>query len=148
MVRNAVSSVRSFAVSTRKLIVASLVCGLLILVAGTVKLLQTASEGDTAPSVLAPGESGSIGSLSVTVDDIEVTGQRTLVSVTMSGLAGASPLDGWSMLANGQITQPVGAGDCPTSADDVSCTFEFVVAVGTPTIVYARDGEKRQWLGS
>ena len=107
--------------STRKLIVASLVCGLLILVAGTVKLLQTASEGDIAPLVLAPGESVAIGSLSVMVNDIEVTNERTLVNVTMSGLAGASPLEGWAMLANGEITQPVDAGDCPASADDVSC---------------------------
>ena len=148
MVHDAESSVRSFAVSTRKLIVASLICGLLILVAGTVKLLQTASEGDIAPSVLALGESVAIGSLSVLVNNIEVTNERTLVNVTMSGLAGDSPLEGWSMLANGEITQPVDAGDCPISADDVSCTIEFVVAVGTPTIVYARDGEKRQWLGS
>jgi hypothetical protein len=29
----------------------------------------------------------------------------------------------------------------------VSCTLEFVVAVGTPTLIYARDDEKAQWLG-
>lgn len=142
--------------STRKLIIASLICGLLILGAGTVKLLQTANEGSVAPSVFVLGESGVIGSVTATVNDIRVTGERTLVNVTMSGLGGDSPVEGWSMLANGEITQPVDSGDCPTMprdpsanpTDNVTCTMEFVVAVGTPTIVYARDDEKRQWLGS
>lgn len=142
------TSVRSIAVSTRKLILASLVCGLLILVAGTVKLLQTSSDGSDVPSVLQLGKEASIGSVSMTVNDIEVTNLRTMVNVTMSGLADGSPLEGWSMLANGEITKPVNVGDCPPTADDVTCTMEFVVAIGTPTILYARDGEKRQWLGS
>jgi hypothetical protein len=135
-------------VSTRKLILASLVCGLLILVAGTVKLLQTSSDGGDVPAVLPLGEVVSIGMVSVTVNAIEVTNKSTMVNVSMTGLADGSPLAGWSMLANGEITQPVKPGDCPSTADDVTCTVEFVVAVGTPTIVYARDGEKRQWLGS
>jgi hypothetical protein len=89
-----------------------------------------------------------VGGIQVAVDDVQVTTERTLVTVTMNGLAGKSPLMGWSMLANGEITEPVGTQDCPASADDVTCTVEFVVAVGTPTIVFVQDGEKRQWLGS
>ena len=119
--------------STRKLIIASLICGLLILGAGTLKLLQTANDGSTAPSVLALGESGTIGEVSMSVNEISVVNERTLVNVTMSGLAEESPVD---------------VGDCPATAKQATCTMEFVVAVGTPTIVYARDGEKRQWLGS
>lgn len=134
--------------STRKLIIASLICGLLILGAGTLKLLQTANDGSTAPSVLALGESGTIGEVSMSVNEISVVNERTLVNVTMSGLADESPVDGWSMLTNGEITEPVDVGDCPATAKQATCTMEFVVAVGTPTIVYARDGEKRQWLGS
>jgi hypothetical protein len=30
----------------------------------------------------------------------------------------------------------------------VTCVLEFVVAIGTPTLVFAHDGDKSQWLGS
>lgn len=134
--------------STRKLIVASLVCGLLILVAGTVKLLQTSTDDARSPNLLRVGAASTIGGLSVTVNDVRVTEGRTLVNVTMGGLGGSSPMRGWLMLADGEITEPVGSSDCPSSATDVTCTVEFVAAVGTPTIVLSRDGERRQWLGS
>jgi len=135
-------------VSTRKLIIASLVCGILILVAGTAKLLQTANDTATPTNLLNIGGTADIAGLTITVNNVTVTAERTLVNVTMSGLADESPLVGWSMLANGEITAPVGSQDCPETAADVTCTVQFVVAVGTPTIVYARDAEKRQWLGS
>lgn len=134
--------------STRKLIIASLICGLLILVAGTAKLLQTANDSSTVTNLLKVGGTATINDSTVTVNFVTVTQERTLVNVTMNGLKNASPLAGWSMLANGEITAPVGSQDCPATADDVTCTVEFVVAVGTPTIVFAQDGEKRQWLGS
>ena len=134
--------------STRKLIITSLICGLLILAAGTVQLLQTANDDVKTVNLLQVGAASVVGGIQVAVDDVKVTTERTLVTVTMNGLAGKSPLMGWSMLANGEITEPVGTQDCPASADDVTCTVEFVVAVGTPTIVFVQDGEKRQWLGS
>jgi hypothetical protein len=134
-------------VSTRKLIAASLVCGLLILVAGTLKLLQGAAD-DTAPvGLLKVGAVATFGDATVTVERVEVAPEQTLVDVQMSGLAGTSPLAGWSMLADGEITQPVGSADCPSAADDVECTLVFVRAIGTPTISHVRDGERRQWLG-
>lgn len=135
-------------VSTRKLIIASLICGLLILVAGTVKLLQTASDDAATTNVLAVGDEASIGGLTVVVNDVEVTAERTLVNITMRGPTATSPVFGWSMLANGEITEPIGSADCPTAAEDVTCTMEFVPAVGTPTIVWVGNGEKWQWLGS
>ena len=134
--------------STRKLIIASLICGLLILVAGTVKLLQTANDDTATTNVLQVGSEASIGDIRVVVNEVNVTSTRTLVNVTMKSSKMISPADGWSMLANGEITEPVGSRDCPADTVDVTCTLEFVVAVGTPTIVFAHDGEKRQWLGS
>jgi hypothetical protein len=70
------------------------------------------------------------------------------VNISLRGLAGASPIAGWSMLANGDITVPTGARGCPSSAETATCTLEFAVAWGTPTIVYTFEGERRQWLGS
>ena len=136
--------------STRKLIVASLICGLLILVAGTVKLLQSTTADMPTGSLLKLGATATFGEsdkISVTVRDVQVTDERTLVDIEMTGLAGASPLDGWSMLADGEITEPIGSTDCPSAADDVSCTLVFAPSVGTPTIVHVRGDERRQWLG-
>jgi len=152
-------SVRSSSVSTRKLIIASLICGLLILVAGTLKLLQTASEPEATTTLLALGSTAELGPVSVAVRDVEVTTEQTLVDVVMRGVDVADASEGWSMLANGEITSPVAAAVCEQrasgAASDVSnegdglvCTLKFVAAQGTPTIVYSRDGEKRQWLGS
>ncbi|MFM8265850.1 MAG: hypothetical protein ACKOAI_07290 [Acidimicrobiia bacterium] len=133
--------------STRKLIAASLVCGLLILVAGTVKLLQGAADEVAPVGLLKVGAAAEFGDVRVTVERVEVAVEQTLVDVQMSGLAGASPLDGWSMLADGEITEPIGSKDCPSSVDDVSCTLVFAPSVGTPTIVHVRGDERRQWLG-
>jgi hypothetical protein len=134
-------------VSTRKLIAASLVCGLLILVAGTLKLLQGAADDAAPVGLLKVGAVAKFDDVTVAVERVEVAAEQTLVDVQMSGLAGASPLDGWSMLADGKFTQPVGSADCPSVADDVSCTLVFASSVGTPTIVHVRGGERRQWLG-
>jgi len=146
-------------VSTRKLIIASLICGLLILIAGTVKLLQTATGSEESPTLLAIGTAAEVGSVSATVRGVQVTNGQTLVDVVMRGVDVADASEGWSMLANGEITSPVAAAVCEQrasgAASDVSnegdglvCTLKFVAAQGTPTIVYSRDGEKRQWLGS
>lgn len=134
--------------STRKLIIASLICGLLILVAGSVKLLQTATDDTDLSTLFAVGTTREISGISVTVNKVQVTADQTLVDFTMVGLAGQSPLAGWSMLANGEINAPLSTTQCLAAPGDITCTLEFVVAVGTPTIVYARDGEKTQWLGA
>jgi len=139
-------------VSTRKLIIASLVCGLLILVAGSAKLLQTANDPQEAPRLYAIGTTVQVGDLDVTVSSLRVTAEQTLVEITMDNFSavpmGSSPLDGWSMLANGEITTPQASSQCVSGISSVTCVLEFVVAVGTPTLVFARDGDKSQWLGS
>lgn len=145
--------------STRKLIISSLICGLLILVAGTVKLLQTTTDGEATTSLLALGTTAELGSVSVTVRDVQVTNEQTLVNIVVRGVDEARANDGWSMLANGEITSPIASAECEQRAsgtasgassngDQLVCTLKFVAARGTPTIVYARDSEKRQWLGS
>ena len=138
--------------STRKLIIASLVCGLLILVAGSAKLLQTANEPQEAPRLYAIGTTVQVGGLDVTVSSLQVTAEQTLAEITMDNFdvvpMGSSPLDGWSMLANGEITTPQASSQCVSGVSSVTCVLEFVVAVGPPTLVFARDGDKSQWLGA
>jgi hypothetical protein len=137
--------------STRKLILAALFCGLLIIVAGGIKLFQTIRDGNEA-SLLALGESVTLGDMTVRVDGIRISGDRTLVDVALIGVEDTSALDGWRLLAGGKITEPVslpvGSGtECTTTKRDVEsiCTVAFPVSQGTRTVAYIRAGDQRQW---
>ncbi|MEK7410894.1 MAG: hypothetical protein AAB327_05840 [Actinomycetota bacterium] len=137
--------------STRKLIVTALFCGLLIMAAGGIKLLQTVRDGNEV-SLLAMGETVTLGDMTVRVDGVRLTSERTLVDVALFGVDGANALEGWRLLAGGKITEPVllpvGSGtECTTTKLDVvsTCVVAFPVSQGTRTVAYVRAGEQRQW---
>ena len=137
--------------STRKLILWALVCGVLILTAGTAKLFQT-SQKPVEVQLLALGDSVTLGDMTVSVTALRDTDDRTLVDVTMVGVAEAQAMDGWKMLAAGKVSDPVmlpiGAGtECTLTQLDETlvCTVAFPVSEGTRTVAYIRAGEQRQW---
>jgi hypothetical protein len=137
--------------STRKLILWALVCGVLILAAGTAKLFQT-SQKPVEVQLLELGESVTLGDMTVSVTALRDTADRTLVDVTMVGVAEAQAMDGWKMLASGEVSDPVmlpvGAGtECTLTklAETLTCTVAFPVTEGTRTVAYVRAGEQRQW---
>ena len=137
--------------STRKLILWALVCGVLILAAGTAKLFQT-SQKPVEVQLLALGDSVTLGDMTVSVTALRDTADRTLVDVTMVGVAEAQAMDGWKMLASGEVSDPVmlpiGAGtECTLTQLDETlvCTVAFPVSEGTRTVAYIRAGEQRQW---
>ncbi|NDI19333.1 MAG: hypothetical protein EBY89_06160, partial [Actinobacteria bacterium] len=90
--------------STRKLILWSLVCGVLILVAGSIKLRQSVDSTSIDEKVLAVGQSTTVGGMSVAVESLMVTSDNTLVTVTIGGLEGESATAGWKMLAGGEAS--------------------------------------------
>ena len=137
--------------STRKLILWALVCGVLILVAGSAKLFQT-SQKPVEVQLLKLGESVTLGDMTVSVTALHDIDDRTLVDVTMVGVAEAQAMDGWKMLAAGEVSDPVmlpvGAGtECTLTklAETLTCTVAFPVSEGTRTVAYIRAGEQRQW---
>jgi hypothetical protein len=137
--------------STRKLILWALICGVLILVAGSAKLFQT-SQKPVEVQLLELGESVTLGDMTVSVTALRDTADRTLVDVTMVGVAEAQAMDGWKMLASGEVSDPVmlpvGAGtECTLTklAETLTCTVAFPVSEGTRTVAYVRAGEQRQW---
>lgn len=137
--------------STRKLILWALLCGVLILAAGTAKLFQT-SQKPVEVQLLALGDSVTLGDMTVSVTALRDTVDRTLVDVTMVGVAEAQAMDGWKMLSSGEVSDPVmlpvGAGtECTLTklAETLTCTIAFPVSEGTRTIAYIRAGEQRQW---
>ena len=137
--------------STRKLILWALVCGVLILVAGSAKLFQTAQK-PVEVQLLALGDSVTLGDMTVSVTALRDIDDRTLVDVTMVGVAEAQAMDGWKLLSAGKLTDPVllpvGAGtECTLTQLEKTlvCTVAFPVSEGTRTVAYVRAGEQRQW---
>ncbi len=137
--------------STRKLILWALVCGVLILVAGSAKLFQTAQK-PVEVQLLALGDSVTLGDMTVSVTALRDIDDRTLVDVTMVGVAEAQAMDGWKLLSAGKLTDPVllpvGAGtECTLTQLEKTlvCTVAFPVSEGTRTVYYVRAGEQRQW---
>ena len=137
--------------STRKLILWALICGVLILVAGSAKLFQT-SQKPVEVQLLALGESVTLGDMTVSVTALRDIDDHTLVDVTRVGVAEAQAMDGWKLLASGKVSDPVllpvGEGtECTLTQLEKTlvCTVAFSVSEGTRTIAYVRAGEQRQW---
>ena len=123
----------------------------MILIAGTAKLFQT-SQKPVEVQLLALGDSVTLGDMTVSVTALRDTADRTLADVTMVGVAEAQAMDGWKMLAAGEVSDPVmlpvGAGtECTLTklAETLTCTVAFPVSEGTRTVAYIRAGEQRQW---
>jgi hypothetical protein len=149
--------------STRKLILTALVCGLAILIAGGVKLIQVASD-EVAVEVLAFGDEATLGDMTVSVLDVEQRADATLVTVTMTGVdltSGAA--DGWRLLADGRVQEPAienGRVQEPASVSDTDgctavragaptrCTVRFDAVESAATVAYVRAGEQRQWAAT
>ncbi len=136
--------------STRKLILTALLCGLAILIAGGVKLIQVAND-EVEVQVLALGDEATLGDMTVSVIEIDRRPEATLVTVTMTGVDlvdGAA--DGWRLLADGRVQEPLvesTANGCTTvSVDSLTrCTVGFEAVESAPTVAYVRAGEQRQW---
>jgi hypothetical protein len=137
--------------STRKLILLALACGLAILLAGGIKLFQVAGNQPQV-AVLALGSATQIGDATVTVHRVDLAADLVLVDVELGGLDGVDAAAGWVMLADGERREPValpsGRGvPCSVTIGDepVRCTVAFASADRVQAVAYARGGEQRQW---
>ena len=137
--------------STRKLIMWALFCGVLILGAGLFKLWQTTGDGAKV-QLLQLGDSALLGDMTVSVNSVSKSATQTIVEVSMQGVEGADALSGWRMLVGAVISeaQPLSDGSgtpCTTTklVEPTICTVAFPVSEGTPTIAYIRAGQQEQW---
>ena len=138
--------------STRKLILTALVCGIAIVLAGGIKLLQVAKD-TTKVTVLGFGDRSTLGDMTVSVLGVTSQADRTVVTVSMSGVNGADAVEGWRMLAGGKVTevapQPWDRTDSPacstTAMGGSTCALVFGPSTGTVTVAYLRAGSQSQW---
>lgn len=135
--------------STRKLILTALVCGLAIMLAGGFKLFQVATE-DVEAVVYDLGSEQTLGDMLVTVLEVQQSDAATTVSVRMRGVEGADGYEGWKLLADGKLSDPIVTADTPPCvtkmAQYVECEIPFIGSTGTSlTVAYQRANLQSQW---
>jgi hypothetical protein len=138
--------------STRKLILTAVICGIAILVAGSLKLFLVATD-DTQIQILAFGTSSTLGDMTVSVEGVNQDAKATIVSVTMVGVKGADAREGWRLLAGGKVLASVAMPDwaggmaCDTTVADraTRCDLAFPPSSGSVTVAYLRAGTQSQW---
>jgi hypothetical protein len=130
--------------STRRLILLALVCGLAILIAGGVKLLQVADQ-DASVEILGLGDVALVGDMDVTVTQVQRRGDATLVSIELGGVATPDAADGWVMLGDGERHEPRGACGAVPETGILRCDLTFDPVDRVQAVAYARGGEQRQW---
>ncbi|MFM8855994.1 MAG: hypothetical protein ACKOI2_02065 [Actinomycetota bacterium] len=146
---------------TRTLLLLSVGCGLLILLAGGLKLFQVASDRTEVP-VLDLGATAQIGDMSVSVISIADGTDGTRVVVRMAGVAGESVVEDWRLLGDGRVFEPSGAEDdsqgdvlepgicgrsseVPDGEEPIECVIRFPSVEAVQAVAYTRAGEQRQW---
>jgi hypothetical protein len=146
------------AVSTRKLIVVALLCGLAILVAGGIQLFRISDADDRTVEVLAEGEAATVGSVTVVVEDSSSDGAVIRATVRMSLAEGSGtdettvPFSSFTLLVGGRLRQSLfsqGEAGCPSpvlvGAEPTTRELVFEGGDGTATLAFSRDGEQAQW---
>ncbi|MFM8483649.1 MAG: hypothetical protein ACKOBT_09905 [Actinomycetota bacterium] len=139
---------------TRTLLLLSVGVGLLILLAGGVKLLQVATDR-TEVRVLDLGQSAVIGDMTVAVASVSQAADGTLVEISMSGVAGAAVIEDWRLLGDGSVIEATGASSddrfcssrtlVPEGGSPARCTLRFAAVETVQAVAYTRAGEQRQW---
>jgi hypothetical protein len=137
-------------VKTRTLLLLAVGCGLVILVAGSIKLFLVAD--DTAPQHLSIGASGTVGDMIVTVVDVHRTTEQLLVDVALTG---ATDDDGATSFVYGTgskqyspVPPPHGEGTaCSSTVADATtrCVLAFDTDEPQGVLRYDRAGETLRW---
>jgi hypothetical protein len=134
--------------STRKLIFTALVCGLAIMLAGGIKLFQVATD-DTEVVIHRFGVEQTLSDMTVTVSDVEQRDAMTAVTVVLRGVDNGDPVEGWRVLAGGEVLSPLSrqSETCRATVlvTNVTCVVEFPATTGSVTVAYIRAGEQSQW---
>lgn len=139
--------------STRKLILTALVCGLAIMLAGGIKLFQVARD-DSEIRVLGLGTRAQVADMTVTVTELRQTADATFVTVSMAGVEGADAIEGWRLLSGGKVLTPLRGDDPPPeltmctvthSGSSPACLLVFPASSGSATVAYLRGGAQSQW---
>jgi len=136
---------------TRTLLLLAVTCGLVILLAGSIKLFSIT---ETAPvRHLAVGQSTTIGDMTVRVVSAKRERNLMLVSVTLVGVDDATGATTW-VLGSGAdatlvpvATPPAAGVQCGATkaSEPTSCVLAFVTSNPRGVLRYERALEARRW---
>jgi hypothetical protein len=137
-------------VKTRTLLLLAIGCGLAILIAGGVQLLRVGGQ-DTSSKLLATGQPGKAGDVSVTLVSaapVNADGDM-VVDVRIGGTDDAKGFDGFTLVGPGKVA-PVAASTCPGITADVrDCTLRFSTAGmqgSSRQLVFRRADAQLRWV--
>jgi len=146
-------------VSTRRLIITALVCGMAILLAGGVFLVRLAgTRADRIVTFHAVGDAVRVGDLTVTVTGVSGRADAVVVGIDVDATAAtlAFPTDAgapWSLLLSGKLRAPVAppagatacAGQQIASGRRVTCDLAFARGDGTGFLAFDWRGTPVRW---
>lgn len=143
-------------VSTRRLILAALLCGIAILVAGGIQLLVLAGRGDQrAPdALLGLGTAATVEGVRATVVSSHPSTDRLELEVEMSSTSAVDDAaEGWVLLSRSGTrleARPPASEACDglaVGSDPVRCRLGFAPPAegGTTVAVYARGSRRASW---
>lgn len=123
-------------------------CGLAIMLAGAVFLVQLTSQ-DAIDEPVAVGESTEVGDMTVGVTEAVEDGDRLRVLLVIGGTADDDPTEGFRLIASGRPVT-VASSTCPASSEALAnCLIEFDVAGAdgaSRVLFYERGDEQARWV--
>jgi hypothetical protein len=135
-------------VKTRTLLLLATACGLMIMIAGAVFLLQLSTQDEVLPPTDV-GQPAQVGDMVVTVAGADEDGGRLTVQVELGGIEDDQPADEFRLIASGRAAQVVATTCGPTIAAAQACELVFDVsgADGDARVLfYARGEEQARWV--
>ena len=137
---------------TRTLLLLALACGVAIMAAGAVFLVQLSRQADAAPPVPL-GEVTEVGDMRIVVDDAVEHDGVLDVTVTIGGVDDVDGTQAFRLIASGHAAVPettAAAGRCAeTTVEQQRCTISFDVsgARGASRVLfYERGDERAHWV--
>lgn len=129
---------------TRTLLLLALACGVAIMLAGAVLLIQLSGQDDAEPPVPI-GDTGVAGDMTVVVDDVVERGGVLEVAVRIGGVDDADGAAGFRLIAAGEPVSPADADDVcgATTVAERRCTVRFDLgdAGGTSRVLFYERGD-------
>ena len=137
---------------TRTLLLLALACGVAIMAAGAVLLVQLSRQADAAPPVPI-GVATEVGDMRVVVDEAVERDGVLDVTVTIGGVDDADGASGFRLIASGRAAEPEATpatGRCTeTTIDQQRCTIRFDVSGAggeSRVLFYERGDDRARWV--
>lgn len=137
---------------TRTLLLLALACGVAIMAAGAVFLIQLSNQQE-ADAPVAVGDAVEVGDMRIVVDgSVEASGMLD-VTITIGGVDDTDGADGFRLIAAGRAARPQSAGvdeACgETAVAEQRCVLRFDVSGAdgdSRVLFYERGDERARWV--